>query len=81
MNQVLKKIQHLYPAVKPLWRSLQSVLAAILVGFALRSRKKCYFRRGWSRIGRRLVLVNGPAIGAGASQGANITHRLNPSSY
>jgi hypothetical protein len=39
-NQVPQKIQHLNPAAKPLWRSLRLVLAAILVGLALRDPKK-----------------------------------------
>jgi len=33
-NQVSQKIQHVFPAAGPLWRSLLSVLAAILVGLA-----------------------------------------------
>jgi hypothetical protein len=39
-NQVPQKIQHLNPAAMPLWRSLRLVLAAILVGLALRDPKK-----------------------------------------
>jgi len=39
-NQVPQKIQHLNPAAKPLWRSLRLVLAAILVGLALRDLRK-----------------------------------------
>jgi hypothetical protein len=85
LNQIPYKIQHVFPAVKPLWRLLLSVLAAILVGLALRSLEKtilfCLLRRGWFRIDRRLVLVNCPESRAGASQGGNITHHLNPSTY
>jgi hypothetical protein len=42
-NQIPQKIQHVFPAAMPLWRSLLSVLAAILVGLALRSPKKTVF--------------------------------------
>jgi hypothetical protein len=38
-HQVPQKIQHVFPAAVPLWRSLLSVLAAIEVGLALRSLK------------------------------------------
>ena len=42
-NQVPQKIQHLNPAAMPLWRSLRLVLAAILVGPALRDLENCNY--------------------------------------
>ena len=67
-NQVPQKIQHVFPAAGPLWRSLLSVLAAILVGLARGETQKtmitvCYLR-GWSRIGCRPVSVHCPVCSA-----------------
>jgi len=48
-KQVPQKIQHLNPAAGPLWRSLRSVLAAILVGLAAAKPKKNYYLLTFTR--------------------------------
>jgi hypothetical protein len=83
-NQIPQKNQHVFPAAMPLWRSLLSVLAAILVGLALRNPKNYdYFLNDAASPGltaARCLYFSRFTV-PGVPLGANITHLLNPSSY
>jgi len=83
LNQIPQKIQHVFPAAVPHWRSLLSVLAAILVGLALRSPKKTMITFFYDAADPGLGPLGFcalPEIRLGVSQGANIAHPLDPSS-